>query len=348
MPRRDLWTTVPPVDNRTHLSATDGIVPPMRDLWRRRAVRHLAVSLVPLLVVGVVLIVVLSVRFASVVAPVRDATAQTTATVTRVGLGADASAVELRWTDSGGVQHLSSVPVPGADRVRVGSTATLRYVPSDPSRVYVGGDATYVRLRNLAYDVFLVALLLVIVIAVSVVHVVRRRRAERRPGHTTPVTYARSRRGLVHRSWLQLTEGEREWWVPVHWEPVLATTLANTPCTVHGSPLSDRVLAMELHGTPIWQSGRKRPVSPSGDVITASTPWSKAAQRRVADADAPPPPAGLGRQLRADAALLVVAPMLGLLWAYLDSGGLAGFVGSTVLLACVLLWLPSIVGTDPT
>jgi len=320
----------------------------MRELWRRRAVRHLVLSLVPLLLVGAVLMVVLSLRFVTVVTPVRQATAEAAATVSRAGLGADGSEVELRWTDSGGGHHVSLVRVPDAARVRIGSTATVHYVPSDPSRVYVGGDATYIRLRNLAYDVFLVALLLVVVVAVSAVHVLRRRAAERRPGHPVPVTYARSRRGLVQRSWLLLNDTDREWWVPVHWEPVLASTLARTPGTVHGRPLDDRVVAVEVHGTPIWQSGRKRPVAPSGEVITTATPWSKATQRRTEDADAPPPPAALARQFRADAVLLVAAPMLGLLWAYVDSSGAAGFVGSTALFACVLLWLPSIVGTDPT
>jgi len=319
----------------------------MHGLWRRRAVRHLVVSLVPLLVLGMVLVVLLGLRFTGAAAPVREATGTATATVTRAGLGPGADEVELQWADTRGAQHLGRVRVPGGGQVRTGSTVTLHYVPSDPGRVYVGGDVTYTRLRNLAYDAFLVALLLVVVVAVSAVHVARRLAAERRPGRAMPVTHARYRRGLVQRSWLLLTDAGREWWVPVHWEPALASVTAKTPCTVRGSPATDRVVAVDVHGTPVWQSGRKRAVPPAGQVVTA-TPWSRAAQPRTEEAAGVRPPAGLVRQLRADAPLLSAAPLLGLLWAYLDSSGLAGFVGSTLLLACVLFWLASIVGSDPT
>jgi hypothetical protein len=320
----------------------------MRGLWRRRAVRHLVVTLVPLLALGTVLIVLLSLRFASAAAPVRQATGTATATVTRAGLGPGGEEVELRWTDPQGTQHLSRVRVPGGGEVRTGSTFPLHYVPSDPSRVYVGGDVTYTRLRNLAFDAFLVALLLVAVAVVSAVHVARRLAAERRPGQTMPVAHARYRRGLVQRSWLLLADAGREWWVPVHWEPALASVPAKTQCMVHGSPGTDRVVAVDVHGTPVWQSGRKRAVPPSGDVVEATTPWPKATQRWAEEAAGVQQPAGMVRQLRADAPLLLVAPMLGLLWAYLDSSGLAGFAGSTLLMACVLFWLPSIVGSDPT
>jgi len=82
-------------------------------------------------------------------------------------------------------------------------------------------------------------------------------------------------------------------------------------------------------------------------VITTATRWSKAAQRRTEEAQAGSR-ASIGRHLRADAALLAAAPLLGLLWAYLDGSGTAGFAGGTVLIACLLFWLPSMFGSDPT
>jgi hypothetical protein len=318
----------------------------MRGLWRRRAFRHLVIGIAPLLVLGTVLVVVLSLRFAEAAAPARAATAEAPATITQTGLD-NGTAVEMRWTDSRGQQHLSRLRVPNSGRIRPGETVTLRYVPSDPALVFVGGDATYLLLRDLAYDIFIVALVVLVATAVSAVHVVRRLAAERRPGRTVPATYARSRRGLIHRGWLLLADADREWWVPVHWEPALASMLAKTPCTVHGRPLIDRVVVVDVHRTPVWQSGRKRPVAPGGEVITTATPWSKAAQRRTEEAQASPP-VSLGRQLRVDAALLAAAPLLGLLWAYLDGSGRAGFAGGTLVLACVLFWLPSIFGSDPT
>jgi hypothetical protein len=322
----------------------------MRGLWRRRPVRHLVVGLLPLVAVAVALIALLSVRFDREAAPVRQATGEATATVTRAGLGAGGDEVELRWSDSTGQQHVSLVRVPGSGQVKTGTTVTLRYNPSDPGQVYVGGDTTYIRLRNIGYDIFLTVVVLLVVAVLSAVHVVRRVLAERRPGQTMPVTYARSRprgRGLVHRSWLVLSDGDREWWVPVHWDPVLATMLAKTPATVHGRPLTDRVLVVDVNGTPVWQAGRKRPAAPSGALLSAAAPWSKSAQRRVDEAAAEAPP-GLAGQFRNDVVLLVAAPILGLFWSYFDGTGAAGFAGSTVLFAAVLLWLPSIYGSDPT
>ncbi len=53
------------------------------------------------------------------------------------------------------------------------------------------------------------------------------------------------------------------------------------------------------------------------------------------------------RQARADAVLLL-APLLGLLSAYIDESGPAGFVFSTVLAGGLLFWLPATYGSDPT
>jgi hypothetical protein len=320
----------------------------MRGLLRRRPVRHLAIGLAPLLVAGVVLLIVLTTRFARLAEPVRAATATATATVVRGELGADGKEVQLRWTDARGAQQLSQIRVPEIANVQPGGTVLLHYVPDDPSRVYVGGDETSVRLRNLAFDIFAVTIVLIGALLLSGVHVLRRLRAERRPGTTLPATYARSKRGLVQRSWLVLNEAGREWWVPVHWMPALTAMLAKTPCTVHGRPASDRVLVVDVGGTAVWQSGRKRTAPPTGDIVTAAAPWSKSAERRAGDDAAPPPAAGLARQVRGDGVLIVVAPLLGLLWAYVDGSGSGGFVGATVLMLGVLLWVPALLGTDPT
>jgi hypothetical protein len=42
------------------------------------------------------------------------------------------------------------------------------------------------------------------------------------------------------------------------------------------------------------------------------------------------------------------APVLGLLWAYVDGSGAAGFGIATALVASVLFWLPGVFGSDPT
>jgi hypothetical protein len=321
----------------------------MGGLFRRRPVRHVAIGIAPLLLIGVVLLVVLASRFSSAAAPLRAATATAEATVVRGDLGEDGKTVELSWTDADGQAHTSQIRVPEVSNVQAGGKATVQYVPGDPGKVFIDGDETSIRLRDLAFDVFAVTLVLLVVLLFTIVHVLRRLRAERRPATPAPVTYARSKRGLLQRAWLIVDDGGREWWVPVHWEPQLPELLAKTPAKVHGRPMADRVLVIDVDGGPVWQSGRKRRGPPrKADVVTATTPWSKSAERRAETVATEAPPAGLVRQFRGDAAVIVVAPLLGLLWAYLDGSGRGGFSGATVLLLGVLFWLPSIVGSDPT
>jgi hypothetical protein len=94
----------------------------------------------------------------------------------------------------------------------------------------------------------------------------------------------------------------------------------------------------DVGGTSVWQAGRRR-TAPPGGVLDRGDDLA---------ADEPIAPVGLGRQLRTDAELLVVAPLAGLLWAYLDGSGVAGWAAATVLIAGVLFWLPAVIGSDPT
>ena len=312
------------------------------------------VGLLPLLVVGTAVLVVLAIRFGAAAAQVREATGRATATVERSALGPERREAELRWTDDRGTERTSRVRAAVAGEVPAGTRVELRYVPHDPGRVYVNGDETSARLRDLAYGIPLVTLLIAVVVLVTTVHITRRLAAERRPGTTMPVSYARSRRGLFRRAWLVVDDHGRRWWVPVHWDPLLTRLLAKTPATVHGRPAGDRVVVVDIDSTPVWQAGRRRRDPPGGQILMTAPPWSKSAKRRV-DAAATvgteagaTPPLGLGRQFRTDATLLVAAPAIGLLWAYLDRSGPASLLLATLLAACVLFWLPTILGSDPT
>ena len=178
-------------------AVTAGIVAAVGALWRRRTVRHVVVGLLPLLVVGTAVILVLVIRFGSLAVEVREATGRATATVERSALGPERREVELRWTDDRGVERRSTVRAAVAGHVPAGTTVDLRYVPGDPGRVYVNGDQTSAVLRDLAYGIPLVALLVAVSVLVTTVHVTRRLAVERRPATTMPVTYARSRRGLT-------------------------------------------------------------------------------------------------------------------------------------------------------
>ncbi len=71
----------------------------MKALWRRRAVRHVVVGLLPLLVVGTAVLVALALRLADTSAPVRDATARGSASVARSVLGPDRRGIEVCCTE---------------------------------------------------------------------------------------------------------------------------------------------------------------------------------------------------------------------------------------------------------
>lgn len=321
----------------------------MKALWRRRPVRHMVAGLLPLLVVGTAVLVLLGVRFAETAAPLREATGRALATVERSGLGEDGRGVQLSWTE-GEVRRTGVVRAAGPGSVPVGARVDVRFVPGDPTRVYATGDETSARLRDLGFGMVLLGTVLLVAVAVSAVHVARRSAAERRPGSTMPATYARSRRRLLRRSWLVLRDQGRELWMPVHWDPALTRAAAGTPAVVHGRPGRDRVLAVELGGGTVWQAaGRVRSEPPQGEITMAEPARPASGSRRAGTADdAPPAGTGIGRQLRADGAVLVAAPMIGLLWAYMNDSGLDSALAATVLSAAVLLWLPTLLGSDPT
>lgn len=308
----------------------------MEARWRRRTVRHLLVGLLPLLVTGATVLVVLAVRFADTAAPVRAATGRAEATVLRSGTGPGGRDVELRWIDGGGSARVSTVRAGRAGQVPVGRAVELRYRPADPAgRVFVAGDETSVRLRDLAFGMGLTVLVVLGAVVTTAVHAGRRLAAERRPGTTLPVEHARSRRGIARRSWLVVTEQGKQWWVPVHWDPLLPGLAPGTPVTVHGRPSRDRVVVVDVAGTKVWQSGRRRATAPAGLATDPAEPATEV-------------PVGLVRHVRTDAALLFGAPVAGLLWAYLDGSGAASWAAATALAAGVLLWLPTVAGSDPT
>jgi hypothetical protein len=317
------------------------IVRPVNALWHRRPVRHVIFGLIPLLVVGPVVIILLAVHLTSRSAPVRAATADATATVQRTQLGDDRRGLELAWTDADGGKHTSIVHTARPSDVPVGAQVALRYQPDNPDRVFISGDDTTSELTDLGFGILLAALLTLAVIAASVVHVLRRRAADRRPATSLPVSYVRSRFGITRRAWLVVEETGHSWWVSVHWDPILETLAPGETALVHGRPSQDRIVTFEIDGTHVWQAGRRRAQPPRGEIDREGT--DPQSTNRVVGTDVP-----LFRQFRADAGLLAAAPILGLLWAYVDDGGKASFLLATVLAGAALFWVPTMRGSDPT
>lgn len=307
----------------------------MKALWRRRAVRHVVVGLLPLLAVGTAVLVVLGIRLAETSAPVRDATARATATVERTGLGPDGQDLEVAWTDDTGTRRTSTVRAGRATDVPVGAQVVVRYRPGDPGRVFVAGDETSAEIGDLAFGIMAAGLLMGGAVVASGVHVARRSAAGRQPVTRLPAAYGRSRFGVVRRSWLVVEDAGRSWWVSVHWEPVLEELAPDTPVAFHGRPSRDRLVVAEVAGTPVWPAGRKRSTPPRGEVD---------------ELDPAPAPryVSLTRHFRADSALVAAAPILGLLWAYVDDGGPVSWLLATLLAGAALVWLPTVRGSDPT
>jgi len=309
----------------------------------------MVLSVLPLVVICLTLSAVLlagAVVLANERAP---ATATAKATVSKAGVGSEG--LEFDWTDQAGARHHGRLVFPQIAAVRKDATILLHYAPGDPSRYWAVGDADYVRQTNLVSGLLFALLVLVVGVLTTGFRLWRRVVAERRPAHTHPVRWAQYRRGLIRRSWLVIEDAKREWWVPVYWEPELATLLVGTPCRVHGNPALDRLLVIDVHGTLVWPSGRRRPAKPrrKGEWVEGGVRWTKTAERqREREGGPEPEQVPLSRHLTGDVALVLPAPVLGIIWAYLDRSGLAGFAIGTALVASVLFWVPGVFGSDPT
>lgn len=301
-----------------------------------RAAKQLLAGLIPLLVIGLALCATLTVLALDLRAEVRRATETADATVTATGEVDNGTAVDVTWTDERG-EHTATVTYPDVRELPAGALVTIAYEPvseREVSRVYAAGDLTLTRLVNLAYGAFLAGLVTLAAAVTTGVRWARRRRLPGRPGQTVRVRRVQVRNKLVVRSWLVIA-GTTETWAPMYWEPVVETIGdRGADLTVHGDQKRDRLLGFAKDGHEIWPSGRIRTRPPKG--IQSEGPTGVEGS------------VSIGRQFRADGAILIAAPLLGLLWAYLDGTGAAGFWLSTVLFAGVLTCIPSVYGSDPT
>ena len=310
--------------------------PPTRP--HRRAVRQLLLGLVPVLVVGLVLLVALGVRLGSAREPLAAASATAPATVTATGTAPDGRGLEVAFTDAGGAERTGLVELTRPLPVPVGAPLTVQYDPATPagarSLVHTDGDAAHSAVVGVVFGLVLVVLVLVVIAALTLTRLLGRPRLRTRPTTVVPATHVVASQGLLVRSWLELTTAAGRRWLPVHWAPELDRLTPDTRVTLHGDPARSRLALPVLDGAEVWPSGRLRSREPRGQVRQAPV---------VPDAAE----LGMARQARADGVLPFLAPVLGLLWAYVDGSGVPGFLAATVLSAAVLFWLPQLLGSDP-
>ncbi|PZA19128.1 DUF3592 domain-containing protein, partial [Modestobacter versicolor] len=302
----------------------------------RRAARQLLLGLLPVLAVGVVLLVVLPLRLADVRAPLSAATATATATVTEVGTAPDGRGLDLTFTGEDGAERTGTVELDRALDVPVGAELPVRYDPGTPdgSLVHTDGDAASAAVGDVLFGLFAVVVVLLATAALTLARLLGRPRLRNRPVVRLTATHVVVRQGLLVRSWLELDSSAGLRWVPVHWTPELDRLAPGTRLEVHGDPARDRLVLPVVDGAEVWPSGRVRDREPRGDL-------------RQAAVDPQATDVGLARQVRADGVFPLLAPVLGLLWAYVDSSGVAGFLVATALVAPVLFWLPQLLGSDP-
>jgi hypothetical protein len=304
----------------------------------RRAAGQLLLGLAPVLVVGLVALVLLALRLPAARAPLAAATSTTQATVSATGGAPDGRALTVSFTDEHGRERTGELLLPRRVDVPTGSPVTVRYDPDaagpDPMPVHADGDAAYRRLSDLVFGLVAVVVVLLVVSGLTAVRLVTRPRLRRRPSTRVTATHVVSRQGLVVRSWLEMVTPTGLRWLPVYWAPELDRLAPDTALQVHGDPGRDRLVLPVVGGTEVWPSGRLRSRTPRGDV-------------RQAEVDPDATDLGLARQARADGVVPFVAPVLGLLWAYVDGSGVGGFLLATGLSAAVLFWLPQLLGSDP-
>ncbi|HEV7870319.1 MAG TPA: DUF3592 domain-containing protein [Modestobacter sp.] len=307
--------------------------PPRR---HRRAARQLLLGLVPVLAVGVVLLVALALQLAAVRAPLAAASASATATVTAVGTAPDGRGLEVTFPAEDGTERTGMIELERALDVPVGAQLTVRYDPGAPSgsRVYTDGDATSAAVSDVLFGLVVVVLVLLVTSAMTLARLVGRPRLRTRPVLRLTATHVVVRQGLLVRSWLELDSAGGLRWLPVYWAPELDRMPPNTRIEVCGDPARDRLVLPVVDGAEVWPSGRVRSREPRGDL-------------RQAAVDPAATDTGLARQARADGVFPFLAPVLGLLWAYVDSSGAPGFLVATALSAAVLFWVPQLLGSDP-
>ncbi|KQS60324.1 hypothetical protein ASG36_05055 [Geodermatophilus sp. Leaf369] len=303
-----------------------------------RARAQLLLGLVPVLVVGVVLLVVLAVRLPAVQAPLAAAGSTAQATVVQDGLDPAGRGVEVEFTDAQGTDRTGLLVLRSAQDVAADTPVTVQYDPADlgsgTNRVYTDGDAAHGAVGDVVFGLVLVVLVLLVVAVLTGWRLLTRARLARRPTTAVTATHLLVGRGLLVRSWLELVTPTGVRWLPVHWAPELDRLTPDSAALVHGDPSSSLVLPV-VGGQQVWPSGKLRRSAPRGDT-------------RQAPVDPDAGPLGMGRQVRGDVVVAVLAPVLGLLWAYVDGSGAAGFAVATALGAAVLFWLPQLLGSDPS
>ncbi|WP_086821406.1 DUF3592 domain-containing protein [Allokutzneria sp. NRRL B-24872] len=248
--------------------------------------------------------------------------------------------VDVRWPLPNGAQvtapvELAVTPPP------VGTRSEVAYEPSNPQHAAIPGAVLLAELDRAASGLSFSAVIAFAAVAVFLAFVLRRVRLTNRPTHKVIVRRVRVQKGLIARSWLETESGPQRW-IPVYYDPVLVGMPSPVEVSVHGDPRTDRLLAVDHAGTVLYSSGSTVRTEPQGRrTDNPVRPGEDIEERTAASSSAL-------RQFRADAALIMPAPLVGLFWAYLDAGGFPVWLGATLITAAIALWWAAVRGSDPS
>ncbi|MGH3914982.1 MAG: hypothetical protein ACRDTC_16485, partial [Pseudonocardiaceae bacterium] len=249
--------------------------------------------------------------------------------------------VDVRWSAPDVARSATvqlAVPAPP-----VGTRTEVAYDPRRPTTVFIPGSAELAAVDRAFSGIVFSSLIAAAVLGTCGWQLISRHRLRSRNSHNVPVRRVRVQSGLLTRSWLEL-DGAPQRWIPVHFDPILATLPAPVSVRLHGDPQRQRLIAADVGGVWLHPSGRVRMSEPRGRRIDSpahpDTDTLRAARGAEQDSWL--------RQLRADAVLVVPAPVVGVLWTFLDGGGVLTWAGATALTAALALWWAALRGSDPT
>jgi hypothetical protein len=305
-------------------------------LRRSRALRYGLITSALVLTVCAALAVVAGTAFTAAAAQLEAARERAFGTI----VGVDRNQVLLRWTPAGERERTDTVELAGSP-FPVGTRTEVAYDPATPSRPLIPGASVLAAADRSLSTLYLTGIVASSVVAVGGWQILSRRRVTRRPARAVAVRRIRIQNGLTSRSWLEIDTTPQHF-VPVHFDPVLIRLPSPTIVRMQGDPLRDRLVGAELNGNFLYASGPVRSTEPRGRrTDNADRPDASTLERAALLGP-------LTRQLRADLPLVVPAPFIGLLWTYVDRGGLLTWVAVTALAASLGLWLAAMRGSDPS
>jgi hypothetical protein len=292
-----------------------------------RAARHTALTTA--LAVCAVIGALSLVKYQSAVGELHRLTARSTGKVTATEPGA----ATVEWAGP-----RLTVPISGSTPP-VGTPTEVAYDPADPANAIIPGAAVLTAADRSRDGVLFTALVAAMVLLTDAWLLITRRTAAHRLPSELKVRRITMRKGLLTRTWLETDHV----WIPVYFEPELLMLPAPTTVTAHGNPAQHRLIAVDLpDGRTLYPSGRTRTTEPPGRRTDSPTHPDAYTETRARTASR------WRNQLWVDAALVVPAPLIGALWAYLDNGGIMSWLAATALTGAAALWWAAIRGSDPT